>query len=101
MSALPPKADIEWHSANVRFVPKADIVERRSPPVVTRATGGDRLTRPVPFHFGLTARVAGYLAPQLAGSVSAHVGCPLLPLKIIGTPRLRGQLKHRRLLSLS
>jgi hypothetical protein len=25
MSALPPKADIEWHSRNVRFVPKADI----------------------------------------------------------------------------
>jgi hypothetical protein len=24
MSALPPKADIEWHSSNVRFVPKAD-----------------------------------------------------------------------------
>jgi hypothetical protein len=25
MSALPPKADIEWHSRNVRFVPQADI----------------------------------------------------------------------------
>jgi hypothetical protein len=28
MSALPPKADIEWHSPNVRFVPKADITLR-------------------------------------------------------------------------
>jgi hypothetical protein len=25
MSALPPKADIEWHLENVRFVPKAGI----------------------------------------------------------------------------
>jgi hypothetical protein len=25
MSALPPKADIVQHGANVRFVPKADI----------------------------------------------------------------------------
>ena len=35
-----------------------------------------------------------------AGSVSAHVGCPLLLLKIIGALRLRWQLKHGRLLSL-
>jgi hypothetical protein len=27
MSALPPKADLEWHSANVRFVPEADIAK--------------------------------------------------------------------------
>jgi hypothetical protein len=25
MSALPPKADMDWHSCDVRFVPKADI----------------------------------------------------------------------------
>jgi hypothetical protein len=25
MSALPPKADIDWRSFDVRFVPKADI----------------------------------------------------------------------------
>jgi hypothetical protein len=25
MSALPPEADIEWHSPDVRFVPIADI----------------------------------------------------------------------------
>jgi hypothetical protein len=25
MSALPPKADIDHHGGNVRFVPKADI----------------------------------------------------------------------------
>jgi hypothetical protein len=24
MSALPPKADVDWHSPDVRFVPKAD-----------------------------------------------------------------------------
>jgi len=28
MSALPPKADIGTRSRNVRFVPKADILER-------------------------------------------------------------------------
>jgi hypothetical protein len=26
MSALPPKADIDWRLLNVRFVPKADIL---------------------------------------------------------------------------
>jgi hypothetical protein len=26
MSALPPKADIDWYSLNVRFVPKTDIL---------------------------------------------------------------------------
>jgi len=25
MSAIPPKADIDWYSSDVRFVPKADI----------------------------------------------------------------------------
>jgi hypothetical protein len=28
MSALPPKADIDQHGSDVRFVPKADIVHR-------------------------------------------------------------------------
>jgi hypothetical protein len=28
MSALPPKADIDWRQPNVRFVPIADIVTR-------------------------------------------------------------------------
>jgi hypothetical protein len=92
MSALPPKADIAERGCHVRYVPKADIAEWRE---------GTGITRLVPFHFGLTARVAGYLAPQLAGSVSAHVGCPLLLLKIIDTLRLGRQLKHRRSLSLS
>ena len=26
MSALPPKADMDWHGHDVRFVPKADIL---------------------------------------------------------------------------
>jgi hypothetical protein len=26
MSALPPKADIDWRQVNVRYVPKADII---------------------------------------------------------------------------
>jgi hypothetical protein len=30
MSALPPKADIGTQSWNVRFVPQADILRRRS-----------------------------------------------------------------------
>jgi hypothetical protein len=25
MSALPPKADMDWYSPDVRYVPKADI----------------------------------------------------------------------------
>ena len=25
MSALPPKADMDWHGRDVRFVPEADI----------------------------------------------------------------------------
>jgi hypothetical protein len=29
MSALPPKADILWCAAHVRFVPEADIVKLR------------------------------------------------------------------------
>jgi len=29
MSALPPKADMDQHSPDVRFVPKADIAEWR------------------------------------------------------------------------
>jgi hypothetical protein len=77
---------------SLKDAPRRSLLEQRV---------GTGITRPVPFHFGLTARVAGYLAPQLAGSVSAHVGCPLLPLKIIGTLRLGRQLEHRRLLSLS
>jgi hypothetical protein len=32
MSALPPKADIVQHSANVRFVPIADIVSSAARP---------------------------------------------------------------------
>ena len=28
MSALPPKADIDWVHSNVRFVPKADIAPK-------------------------------------------------------------------------
>jgi len=31
MSGLPPKADIAEHDRHVRFVPKADIVERAQP----------------------------------------------------------------------
>ena len=30
MSALPPKADMDRHGRDVRFVPKADIRERRA-----------------------------------------------------------------------
>jgi hypothetical protein len=72
MSALPPKADIGGVSSDVRFVPKADIAELRSQPVVIRATGWDRHHEAGPFNFGLTAMVAGFcpvLTKQLAGSV--------------------------------
>ena len=72
MSALPPKADIAGRQLNVRFVPKADIAELRSRPVLIRATGGDRHHEAGPFNFGLTAMVAGFcpvLTKQLAGSV--------------------------------
>src|SRR6516165_10745925 len=45
---------------------------------------------------------AGFrVAPQFAGSVSAHVGRPLLLLTLVSSLWLRRQLKHRRLLSLS
>ena len=58
--------------------------------------------RPVPFSFWIDPRVAGLsVAPQLVGSVSAHVGCPFLLLTLVGSLWLRRQLKHRRLLSLS
>jgi hypothetical protein len=33
MSALPPKADIVRHDANVRFVPKADIEQTSEKPI--------------------------------------------------------------------
>src|SRR5262249_2629211 len=32
MSALPPKADIDWSDWNVRFVPKADICDTANSP---------------------------------------------------------------------
>jgi hypothetical protein len=49
MFALPPKADIAERDWNVRFVPKADIADRRA--VSCRAAVGAGLTRPVPFSF--------------------------------------------------
>jgi hypothetical protein len=49
MSALPPKADIGGARWDVPFVPKADIAEWRSPPVLLKLREGTGITRPVPF----------------------------------------------------
>ena len=65
---------------------KRTSLSERSPPVVTIKQR--KRDRPIheagPFHFGPTARVAGYLAPQkLAGSDVSPRRLPvLLPLKI-------------------
>ena len=50
---------------------------------------------------GPAARQGFRVTPQLAGSMSAHVGCPLLLLMLVSSLWLRRQLKHRCLLSLS
>src|SRR5262249_41709210 len=39
MSALPPKADIRWRSCDVRFVPKADIMQCSNPWGFSHASG--------------------------------------------------------------
>ena len=50
----------------------------------------------------MTARVSGLsVAPQLAESASAHVGCPLLLLTLVSSLWLRRQLKNRSLLTLA
>jgi hypothetical protein len=41
MSALPPKADIDWRSSDVRFVPEADMVTLYS--ITSLARAGARL----------------------------------------------------------
>src|SRR6516165_4689034 len=97
MSALGQKRT--WHQVRIMSAlpPKADIAERRRQAV---EQGPALRGRPL-FHFGSIARVASFrLPPQLAGSVSAHVGCPPLLLALVGSLRLRRQLKHRRPLSL-
>src|SRR6516162_3207164 len=87
MSALGQKQTSELVQPMSALPPKADIGTR---------------PRPVPFSFWIDPRVAGLsVAPQLVGSVSAHVGCPFLLLTLVGSLWLRRQLKHRRLLSLS
>jgi hypothetical protein len=60
MSALPPKADMEQHGRNVRFVPKADIlhcgIERRysiTSSARTRSVGGTPRERNYPRKFVL------------------------------------------------
>ena len=49
MSALPPKADIDWHQTNVCLVPQADIPDFRRDVRLTlaqsTACGGGALTR--------------------------------------------------------
>src|SRR6516162_7036569 len=96
MSAFGGKADITRRcDGNVCFVPKADIAANYTP-LEGPASRGRSL-----FHFGWIARVASCrVPPQLTGSVSAHVGCPLLLLTLVSSLWLRRQLKHRRLLTL-
>ena len=56
MSALPPKADIDRHGCDVRFVPKADILRcgkkrRYSITSSARARNGEGMPRPSAFPF--------------------------------------------------
>jgi hypothetical protein len=44
MSALPPKADMDWHGPDVRYVPKADIDGQPA-----KCATADRLRDPPPF----------------------------------------------------
>ena len=84
---------------NVRFGSKADILGSVLDVLLV-------LKRHWPVYEGrslfiLTDCTGSAFGSAAAGSVSAHVGCPFLLLKIIGALRLGRQLKHRRLLSLS
>ena len=45
MSALPPKADVDQHGRNVRFVPKADIHQKRIRPSSFERSEGWRRSR--------------------------------------------------------
>ena len=49
MSALPPKADMDWHGRDVRFVPKADIRGNYSITKSARAISVGGTVRPRPW----------------------------------------------------